>query len=224
MTEDLNNIALLAALDDGQRQTLSRHVKHRKLERGETLFAAGSPAEAFFWLRTGAIKLFMLSRHGEEKVMNIVQPGTTFAEGVAFMDPPVYPVTAQALEASEVLAIDTATFRALLQDSPPTCLALLAQQTGRIQSLLTEIEAQTLESAHHRLIAYLLALAGPSDDLQLPASKAVVAARLAIKPETLSRLLTELQRRGLIEMHERKLRLLDVRGLRRLAAAPTLHP
>ncbi|AOU99556.1 hypothetical protein BI364_05045 [Acidihalobacter yilgarnensis] len=223
MIENLQEVGLFATLDQRQIDVLARHTHRHKLERDEPLFHAGAPAAEFFLLRTGRIKLFMLSRQGEEKVMSIVSPGGTFAEGIAFMEQAVYPVSAQSLEASEVWAVDAATFRGLLLDAPSTCIALLAQQTRRIQGLLAEVEAQTLESAHYRLIAYLLALAESGDALQLPASKSVVAAHLAIKPETLSRLLGELQRRGLIEMHARSLRLLDVPGLRTLAAAPNLH-
>ncbi|OBS08852.1 Crp/Fnr family transcriptional regulator [Acidihalobacter prosperus] len=223
MIETLQDIGLFASLDQHQLDSLARHIGRRKLARGETLFDAGTPARTFFLLRTGHIKLFMLSRQGGEKVMNIVAPGDTFAEGVAFMEHPVYPVGAEALEASEVWTVDAAVFRSLLLESPVACLALLGRQTRRIQGLLAEIEAQTLEGAHYRLIAYLLAQAQSDRSLELPASKTVIAAHLAIKPETLSRLLGELQRRGLVQVHARSVHLLDIPGLRTLAAAPTLH-
>lgn len=219
----LRTLELLSGLEQSQIDTLAVHTHRRELQRGEHLFHAGMPAESFFVLRKGQMKLFVLSQQGEEKVIGLVGAGDTFAEGVAFMEAPRYPVSAQALTACEVWAISASSLRTLLRQSFPTCLKLLARQTQRIQGLLAEVEAQALESAHHRLIAYLLRQAGLGDTLVLPVSKALIAAHLAIKPETLSRLLGELQRRGLIEMHDRNIRLRDRDALLELSLEPALH-
>lgn len=219
----LRSLDLLSALDQRQIDTLAAHIHRRELRRGEHLFHAGTPAESFFVLRTGQVKLFVLSHQGEEKVLGLVEAGETFAEGVTFMEEPSYPVSAQALTACEVWAISASALRQLLSHSFPTCLKLLARQTQRIQGLLMEVEAQALESAHHRLIAYLLKQAGEGDAFTLPASKTLIAAHLAIKPETLSRLLSEIQRRGLIEMQERDIRLLDRDALLGLSLEPVLR-
>lgn len=219
----LGALDLLSTLEQSQIDALATQTHRRELKRGEHLFHAETPAESFFVLRTGQVKLFVLSHQGEEKVLGLVEAGDTFAEGVAFMDEPRYPVSAQALTACEVWAISTSAMRMLLSQSFPTCLKLLARQTQRIQGLLAEVEAQALESAHHRLIAYLLRQAGSGETLTLPASKTLIASHLAIKPETLSRLLGELQRRGLIDMHERDIRLCDRDALLDLSLEPVLR-
>lgn len=223
VTTALRSLELLSALEQDQIDTLAAHTHRRELRRGETLFHAEMPGESFFVVRKGQVKLFVLSHQGEEKVLGLVEAGETFAEGVAFMEQPRYPVSAQALTTCEVWAISASALRTLLSQSFPTCLKLLARQTQRIQSLLAEVEAQALESAHHRLIAYLLRQAGSGETLTLPASKTLIAAHLAIKPETLSRLLGELQRRGLIDMHDRDIRLLDRDALLDLSLEPVLR-
>lgn len=214
---------LLASLDSKQIEMLAKHTRLRKLHRNEHLFDVGDHAEYFYLLRSGQIKLFLLSRQGEEKVLNIINPGATFAEGVAFMDEPSYPVSAQALSDSEVWSISTMTFRTLLRESFTTCQKLLHQQTQRIQSLLAEVEAHALEGAHYRLIAYLLKEAKDRETLVLPTSKALIAARLGIKPETLSRLFGTLQYRGLLEIRGPEIRFLNKHGLLDLALEPVLH-
>lgn len=223
VTAVLRNLDLLSALEQDQIERLAADTHRRELRRGEILFHAQTSGEHFFLMRKGQVKLFVLSHQGEEKVIGLVEAGETFAEGVAFMEQPRYPVSAQALTTGEVWAISASTLRTILRQSFPTCLKLLARQTQRIQSLLAEVEAQALESAHHKLIAYLLRRAGTGETLTLPASKALIAAHLAIKPETLSRLFGELQRRGLIDMHDRTIRLLDRDALLNLSLEPVLR-
>lgn len=219
----LQSLELLAALEPDQIDTIVEHTRRVELRRGEYLFHIGAQAESFYLLRSGQIKLFVLSHQGEEKVVGLVEPGETFAEGAAFMPQPRYPVNAQAMSGCEIWAISTGALRTLLSESFPTCLKLLARQTQRIQALLAEVEAQALDSAHHRLIAYLLRRAGAGDRLTLPASKTLIASYLAVKPETLSRLLGGIQKRGLIEVHDRDIRLVNREALLDLALEPVLR-
>ena len=220
----LQQADILQRLDARQLETLAAHTRRRRLQRGEFLFRAGQPAGHFFLLRSGRIKLFVDSARGEEKILNLVEPGETFAEGAAFMEAaPRYPAHAQALVQSEVWAMETAVLRDLLLASPATGLRLLARQTRRIQQLLAEVEALALESAHARLIAYLLNRADTADEITLAGPQTLLAAQLAMKPETLSRLLGELQRRGLISVGDGRIRLRDRPGLQAAALEPALR-
>ena len=83
--------------------------------------------------------------------------------------------------------------------------------------LLAELEAATRRGAQ-RLASYLAALpedAGGNGEctVHLPVSKTLVAARLGVKKETLSRLLRSLAARGLIAVDNREVRILDRTGL-----------
>lgn len=222
--EVLKQADILQMLDACQLETLAVHTRRRRLKRGEFLFHAGQAAGGFFLLRSGRIKLFVDSARGEEKILNLVEPGETFAEGAAFMEgTPRYPAHAQALVQSEVWAMETTVLRELLLASPATALRLLARQTRRIQQLLADVEALALESAHARLITYLLNRADPENEIELDGPKTLLAAQLAMKPETLSRLLSELQRRQLIILSDKRIRLLDRPGLQAAALEPALR-
>jgi CRP-like cAMP-binding protein len=142
----------------------------------------------------------------------------TFAESVMFMDEPRYPVHAEAIERSTVMAIESDAYLGLLRESFDTCRTVLATMTQRIQAHWDEIEALTLQSSRYRVVTYLLSLL-PDEDLEqahvmLPSRKALIAAQLAATPETLSRILHALRDEGLIEMRDYEVYLPSVSRLR----------
>jgi CRP-like cAMP-binding protein len=89
---------------------------------------------------------------------------------------------------------------------------------------MTEFEHSMLPTLQ-RLAAYLDSIAEPTPAPQvwtarLPVSKTVVAARLGMKKETLSRLLQRLVRRGLIAVAQRDITILDRAGLAQASSSP----
>jgi len=93
----------------------------------------------------------------------------------------------------------------------------------RNQALMAELETGQLPSAQ-RLAAYLDSIAEPAAEpgrfaARLAVSKTLVAARLGIKKETLSRLLREFASDGLIEVSGRTIAIRDVGALKRIAAS-----
>ncbi|MHB1950799.1 MAG: Crp/Fnr family transcriptional regulator [Acidiferrobacteraceae bacterium] len=210
---------LFAALEETQRKRLRPHVQIRTFAPGEHLFMQDSPADAFFLLRSGTVKLYRVSAEGQEKVMRVVRPGQTFAEGVMFMDRPHYPVHAEGLERGSVARVDSAAFLQVLRDSFDTCRALMAQATRRIQEHWDEIEALTLQNSRYRMVHYLLELvptgAHGHVTLELPTYKAVIAAQLGMTPETFSRELRALSDAGLVKVRGRTVDIIDVGRLLR---------
>ncbi|BAN69456.1 Crp/Fnr family transcriptional regulator [endosymbiont of unidentified scaly snail isolate Monju] len=180
---------LFAALSDDQLDRITQHARQIRLESGEALFEQGEPAERFYLVTSGQIKLFRLSPNGNEKVVEIVTPGCTFAEALMFLQHPTYPVSAQALTSAEVISVDARDFTVMLHESTETCFLLLGDLSQRIRGLLLrEIDELSLYSATCRVAGYL-AEAGPPDrdEFELPVAKQILASRLSVKPETFSR-------------------------------------
>lgn len=208
----------LADLNAAQRERLLGRARRRTLAAGAHLFQQGDEAHFFYVVLQGRLKLYRLSVGGDERIMGLALPGQSFAEGVLFMDAPKYPVNAQALESSAVVGLDRDTFLGILAESFPTCLAVMARMTRRIQGLLDEIESLTLQNGRERLIHFLLGLVPDKTrgaaSIRLPARKSEIAARLSIQPETLSRLFRWLDEEGLIRSHRDCIEIPDLEALR----------
>jgi len=209
---------LFAGLSDAQHARLLPAIRIRPFSAGQMLFQQGDDASAFFLLHAGSIKLYRLSNDGHEKIMRLIEPGQSFAEGVMFMDRPCYPVHAQGLGAGVLVAIDAAAYLEFMQASFDTCRTVLASMTQRIQAHWDEIEALSLQNSRYRVVHYLLSLAADSDmgpaTIRLPAAKSLIAAKLAVTPETLSRILRLLQDEDLIEMQGHRLHIPNMALLR----------
>ena len=203
---------LLAAVDDAQWRGLSPHLHARRLQTGQRLFSQGDRADVFYIVRHGTMKLFRVSPQGGEKIMRLVRAGQSFAESILFTEPPRYPVHAQAVEACELIAVEREAYLSILRESFDTCRAVMAQMTQRIHAHWNEIEALSLHGAVPRLARYLLDQHAQQDSMRitLPFPKSQIAAQLGLAPETLSRGLRALSRRGAIRVRGARVDVLDV--------------
>ncbi|MGR8932435.1 MAG: Crp/Fnr family transcriptional regulator, partial [Gammaproteobacteria bacterium] len=145
--ESLRQHYLFAMLDDTQLSRVLSAAQCIELADGEHLFHFGDLARYFYLLRTGQIQLYRLSPGGEEKVIEIIHPGQTFAEAVMFFKSNSYPVSAKAVLASELWRIDMAVFLGLLQESNELCLRLLGGMSRRLHGAIQDIDQLTLQNA-----------------------------------------------------------------------------
>jgi len=202
MTINIRMAHLFSGLDDDQLRQVSETSHIIPLQDGQTLFEMGEEAKRFFLVAGGQVKLFRVSANGDEKIIDIIQMGNTFAEALMFMSHPTYPVSAQALGPARVMSFDSACFLRILGESPQTCFRIMGTMSQRLRGLIKEIDDLTLRSATARLCAMLLSQADrtQSDRFVLPAAKGVLAARLSMKPETFSRIFHTLSTNGVIEV------------------------
>jgi CRP-like cAMP-binding protein len=211
---------LFSSLDDEQMEKIRSCSQTITLSTKEALFEHGQPAERFYLLCKGQIKLFRLSADGDEKVIEIIYPGQTFAEAIMFMEDHTYPVSAQAIERSEICSFDMKTYIELLKESNDACFSLMGAMSRRLHMRINEINNLTLENATFRLVNYMLEQvpvgAVEMAAIHLDTPKSIIASRLSIQPETFSRIMSKLTRLGLINVHGNNISLNDVSGLRDL--------
>ncbi len=187
----------------------------RRLGRGDMVFRVGQPCAEFHVTVIGQVKLFALSPAGQEKVIELVGPGNSFAEALMFTGRP-YIINAQSLTDTLLLTVSKQAVLAEIEHDSQFALRMLAGISRRLHGLVHDVEAYALHSGLQRVIGYLLRdVDGAGANTQaaltvtLPVSKATVASRLSLTPEYFSRVLHELESVGLIEIDKRDIRILD---------------
>lgn len=218
IADKLRSQLLFSRLSDDQLARVARTAVAIHLSEDESLFRQGDAARRFYLVLSGQIKLSRLSAEGNEKIIEIVTPGQTFAEALMFLDRPDYPVNATALEAAELVSIDSREFASVLRESTDTCFLIMGDMSQRLRGLVQEIDELTLQSATCRVASYLLNQTREKEGtLVLDLPKQVLAARLSVTPETFSRILRRLSNQGLIQVDRDVVRIRDRPSLSRSA-------
>ncbi|BAO28657.1 MAG: Crp/Fnr family transcriptional regulator [Sulfuritalea sp.] len=216
----LSRLPLFQELVPEQIAVLEAACRERRLAKGEMLFQKGDPPKGFFVVVFGQIKLAFPSSQGNEKVVQILGPRQSFGEAVMFMDRP-YPLFAEGLVDSLLLHIGSTTVFELLERDPLFARRMLAGLSMRLHSLVHDVETYSLRSSAQRVVGYLLQHCpqqdGPCEgsfNISLPTSKQVIASRLNLTPETLSRIFHDLSTDGLINVSGKQITINDVKRLR----------
>ncbi len=205
----LKQVHLFNELSTQQLDDVIQHARIEVLHKDEFLFNQGDGVSHFYLVYSGLIKLFRNSADGQEKVIEIVTPGQTFAEALMFLDCPEFPVSASSLNEAEIISFDSRYFVKMLSESSKTCLLLLGSMSQRIRRLVQEIDDLSVQNGRHRLSTYLLEQAGDGDSFRLSFPKAVLASRLSIQPETFSRIIKQLRLLNVVRVEGSEIEILD---------------
>jgi len=214
----LATLPLFEGLEPALLRTLLADASIRRHARHTVLFLQGEPADRFYVVLDGWVKLFRATPDGHEAVIAVFTRGESFAEAASFAEG-VFPVSAEIVEEARLLVVPAAAFTSRLRRDPALAVNMLGSMSRHLRGLVQQLEQRTIKSSTQRLSAFLLKLCPEgraAATIDLPTEKALVAARLGMQPETLSRALAKLRAAG-VETRERQVVVPDTGALRHLA-------
>ncbi|SEW25853.1 cAMP-binding domain of CRP or a regulatory subunit of cAMP-dependent protein kinases [Aliiroseovarius sediminilitoris] len=209
------NSLFMRALPDVHVDAILSQATWRHFERGETLFMQEDSADAIHIVLDGWVKLYRMTRGGTEAVVSVFTRGESFGEAVALRKLP-YPVSGEAATNCEVMHIPTNVMLQLVKQDPEVALSILSSTFTHLHGLVTQLEQLKAKTAPQRVAEFLLALCdGTSEDctIQLPYDKVLIAGRLGMKPESLSRAFSRLGTYG-VRIDKSSAIISDVQRLR----------
>ncbi|MFL1403887.1 Crp/Fnr family transcriptional regulator [Marinobacter sp. M1N3S26] len=205
---------LFTSLEPWDLQYVLQHSRRVRLGHHQLLYRQDMPAHHFFFVISGRLRLYRLDASGVDRTLDSLLPGNCFAEVMIYADPPRYACYAEALKNSEVLMIPVKVYQELLEGNHRYARAALQHYAMRAVSRFHDLEIMTVQSARDRLIRYLIDLLPDNarqqgGEVELPLPKCLVASRLAMQPETFSRILADLKGNGLVRVNRSKLFITD---------------
>lgn len=190
------------------------------LTHGELLFRQGDPATAFFIIVRGWVKLYRTTLSGEEVVLDVLTNAESVAVAAA-LSGDGYAATAEAVTDACIMRIPADHVVRCIREMPEIAISMNALTLQDVERLTQHIEQLKSQSGVQRAAGYLASLCATADGaciVALPYAKALIAARLGMKSESLSRAFLKLRLVG-VEMHPAHFAVRDVAKLRQVAAS-----
>lgn len=193
---------------------LSRAIVH-EYDRGQTIFLQGEPAKAIFIVLQGWVKLYRIAPSGAEAVVGVFTKGRSFGEAAAFRGD-VYPVSAEAVTQCTLIRIEAEDYLRRIRETPDTAISLLSATFAHLHNLVAQIEALKARTGAQRVAEFLCELCEcemGSCEVVLPYDKILIAGRLGMKPESLSRAFARLKSEG-VTVKQNRAKIDDIVHLR----------
>jgi CRP/FNR family transcriptional regulator, dissimilatory nitrate respiration regulator len=216
----VRQVPLFTGLEDETLVLLTHGALERHYRRGTLLFGEGEPADRFYVVLDGWVKLFRESPDGNECMVGLFTRGESFAEAAMF-DRLGFPVNAAVAEDARLLIFTAEHFLTTLEQNHGLALNLLANLSGMLRYLVRQLDQLTNQPTYQRLAAFIVSLC-PCDAQRatvcLPCDKLLIAGRLGMKPESFSRAMARLKEVG-VSCERNCVQVEDVAALRRFAKA-----
>jgi CRP/FNR family transcriptional regulator len=200
-----------AALDP-----LTRYVFEKKAERGEILIYEGEPAEALYFVVSGAVKVFKTSADGKEQIFGIVRPGETFND-VPVLTGGENLISAGAMSAVVLNGIQKKDMEAIIRENPPVALNVVHVLSRRVQELLSMVEDFSFRHVSGRVAKILLEYALDTSGGRPRLTQQEMAAMIGTAREMVGRSLKSLERDGAIRMERNRIVVTNQKALREMA-------
>ena len=212
----IRGLRLFESISDQDLEQLAGYSCVRTLNRSELLFENGQLATSFYAVVCGWVKVFNRRPDGSEAVLGTYTKGETFAEAALFSSG-YYSANAEAVTDARVIEFDGDLVRDEKLKSTGLFGGMLASLSGQLQGLTREIDRLQNRNGEQRVAHFILSLCTDktgSATIRLPYEKALIATRLGLKPETLSRIFPKLRDVG-VTVRRDNVSIEDVDRLRR---------
>jgi CRP-like cAMP-binding protein len=224
MKINLSDLRRVSVFNEATDEDLNLFVANsilRRVEEGEFFFLQGDPAIYFYVLVSGRAKLLQSNPAGQQVNLRTINEWQMFGALGAVRPDALYPATAQTLEPSTALAIECGFLHDMLENRPYLNFGLMQLMTGYIQEMQERYRELATERVERRIALTVLRLASQIGErsnsnevmVELPLSRQDVAEASGTTVFTVSRVLADWERRGLVDAGRERVLIRDPHGL-----------
>lgn len=219
----LKKVSLFAEMPEDDLKKMSKLVHSRRYRRQEVIFHANDPGTALFILKSGTVKISVMDHEAHEVILKLLYPGDFFGE-MALLDGYHRSATVTAVENSEALVLQRESFLGILRKQPELILNMLLAVCRRLRQTDDKIRSLVFADAYGKVAETLLRLSSEKGErgkegisIRIPFSSKELANLVGITRQTLSRVLREYQRAGVLRITGRQILIMDEARLQREA-------
>jgi CRP-like cAMP-binding protein len=219
----LGRVPFLQDLTPADLEWVNSLFHQEDFQADEVICRSGERAERFFVIADGRVKLLRHSLTGREILLDLLTPGEFFGafSGQSNED---YAETAVAQTASCILVVSRETFQQILRRFPAVALQVIDITSRRLQAANLRVHQLSTLPVEGRIASILLALGEKFGEeqpvgllLQVPLTREDLAGMAGTTTESASRVMSQLQKEGLVHAGRGWVALTDRTGLQAVA-------
>ena len=218
---DLRRVSVFKDVTDEDLKLFAARGVLRSIEEGEFFFFQGDLATYLYILVTGRAKLLQTNQAGQQVNLRTLNKWQMFGALGAVPENATYPATAQALEHSTTLAIESNFLKEMMQTRPHLNINPMQLMTGYIMEMQERYRELATERVERRIALTVLRLAGQIGkrlegkelSVELPLSRQDLAEASGTTIFTVSLILADWERRGLVEAGRERVVIRNAHGL-----------
>lgn len=210
-------------LSPAELQVVRQSAWQRRVERDTYFYHQGDPANAFYILIEGQVKLTEVTSDGQQILVRFVGPGEAMGI-IAALSKAVYPLSAQAVDDCLALTWDGEILEQLMERYPRMAidgLRLVSQRWHELEERFRELATERVERRVAQALLRLVRQAGRKVEggvlIDLPLSRQDLAEMTGTTLYTVSRILSQWEQRGLVEPGRERVLIRYPHGLAHIA-------
>lgn len=173
--------------------------------KNHTIFSQGESADAVFYIQAGMVKCTVVSPHGKEAAVALLERGAFVGES-CLAEQPVRATTATALQDSTLLRLDKDAMISALHEEPAFAELFMSYRLTRTRRIQEDVVDQLFNPSEKRLARVLLSLAhvendGKSEAVIPKLSAEVFAAMIGTTRSRVSFFMNRFRKLGYIDYH-----------------------
>jgi CRP/FNR family cyclic AMP-dependent transcriptional regulator len=207
----LKSVPLFSAFTEHQLATLLNYVQHRSYPRNVFVIQAGDETDSLYVILSGKVKVLIPDDQGREVILSVMGPHDFFGE-MGILDDQPRSASVSTLEPCEMLRLSKAGFINCLKENSEVAMLVIRNLVKRLREADRKIESLALIDVSGRVVRLLVDMAQEVDGrLVVPRTppKQEIARMIGASREMVSRVVKELQSKGLIRAERRSMVIVD---------------
>jgi CRP/FNR family cyclic AMP-dependent transcriptional regulator len=216
----LKGVPLFSLFSDAQLAQLLTCVQHRSYPRNAFILRAGEETDALYLVLSGRVKVLIPDEEGHEVILSIIGPQEYFGE-MGLLDDQTRSASVETLEACEMLRLSKAGFTNILKDNFELAMLIIRNLVKRLREADRKIESLALIDVYGRVARLLIDMAKNQEGrwvVEHAPPKQEIARMIGASREMVSRVVKDLQGKGLIRAEKRRIYVLDKQSMQKRAS------
>ena len=204
--ELFRRVPLFVGLERDDLESLLSATTRRSYNKDTVIFFEHDVGDALFMILSGRVKVTMLSSDGREIILSVLSSNEFFGE-MSLLDNEPRSATAIAMQKTEMVMLHQKDFLSIVEKRPLVLINLLATLSSRLRKANQQIGNLALHDVYGRVARILIEMASETGERQKDGkvifrrpTHQEIANMIGATRETVSRMISDLQRQGYIEI------------------------